>query len=221
MSFPWNHKLSFFDSGECQVVMEKLDDLQRSGTTYTPARRDLFKALSSVKFEDVRVCIVGQDPYPGSRYATGIAFDIPEGEVVFPPTLIEIFKEYHRDLGYPIPKSGSLKKWVDQGVLLWNALPICISGKSLSCEHWPELPYLTKEIIEKLSQRALVFVFLGRVARQYEQYVNSVSSVICTSHPSPRGSLNSRTPFHGSRIFSSINAKLNENGLEPINWRLE
>lgn len=222
MSFPWSDKLDFFKSGECQVCLEKLDDLDKARVSYNPARRDLFKSLSLTKFDEVRCVIVGQDPYPGSTFATGVAFSIPKEQKTFPPTLQNLLKEYHNDLGYPIPTSGNLEKWCAQGVLLWNAIPTCIAGKPLSCYEWTEWQYLTKEIISKLSDRALVFVFLGGVAREYVGSVNQkVSKVIETSHPSPRGSLNSRTPFQGSRIFSRINALCCEQGLGQINWRLE
>lgn len=222
MSFPWSDKLDFFKSGECQVCLEKLDGLKKDGVLYNPSRNNLFRALSRVSFDAVRVVVVGQDPYPSHVLATGVAFEVPSDVKVFPPTLHEIFKEYHNDLGYPIPKSGSLEKWTQQGVLLWNAIPTCIAGKSLSCYDWTEWQYLTREIITKLSDRALVFAFLGGVAREYVSSVNQhVSKVIETSHPSPRGSLNSRTPFVGSRLFSTINAKCVEQGLGTIDWRLE
>jgi uracil-DNA glycosylase len=227
MSFPWSSKLDFFHSGECQVMMEKLDDLEKAGVRYTPARKDLFKALSAVEFNNVRCVIVGQDPYPDPRYATGLAFSIPADVKSFPPTLRNILQEYHDDLGYPLPTSGNLQKWVDQGVLLWNAIPICVDGKPLAVEGWFEnhWPMLTREIITKLSARACVFAFLGGYARQFAKYVDPAyakphSNVIETSHPSPRGSLNSFSPFKGSRLFSTINAKLREQGFETIDWRL-
>jgi uracil-DNA glycosylase len=222
MSFPWSH-LNFWTSGECQVCMEKLDDLQKTRTLFTPTRRDMFKALSGVKADEVKVCIVGQDPYPGHNHATGIAFAIPVGipSGNHPPTLHSILTEYHDDLGYPYPEDGSLQKWIDQGVLLWNAVPLCIPGKTLGGD-WEEWKYLTKEIIEDLSSRIVVFVFLGGVAREFVRYVDtSISAVIETSHPSPRGSLNAKTPFKGSRIFSTINDKLIGLGHSPISWRLE
>jgi len=163
-----------------------------------------------------------QDPYPERKYCTGLAFSIPEelgGE--FPPTLLSILKEYSSDLRLPIPSYGSLERWAKAGVLLWNAVPSCGTGKSLSHD-WTEWSYLTSEIIQSLSQRGIVFVFLGSVAKRYMDLVSPLNNeILQTSHPSPRGSLNSKTPFVGSRLFSTINDKLISNGLDPIDWRLQ
>lgn len=214
MSFPWQH-LTFWKSGECQAFLERLDDLKGR---YTPARRDLWRALSSVPFGNVRVCIVGQDPYPSPKYATGLAFSIPKAEKTFPLTLQQIFKEYEDDLHYPTPKSGDLSPWTDQGVLLWNAIPVCPEARPLSAYDWPEWRLLTEELIKQLGERGIVFCFLGGVAREFTKEVNlERSKVIETSHPSPRGSINAKTPFQGSRIFTRINGLLGNN---PINWRL-
>jgi len=226
MSFPWPH-LPFWNSGECQVCMEKLDDLQKARVLYTPSRRDLFKALSAVKAEDVKVCIVGQDPYPNSSHATGFAFSVPDNVTTFPPTLVNILKEYHEDLGYPEPKSGNLQKWIDQGVLLINAVPVCAmvklsDGTRVNGAAIDEWSYLIKDIVEDLSPRVICFAFLGRVARENAKYVDTeISEVIETSHPSPRGSLNSSSPFIGSRLFSTINDRLVQKlGQKAIDWRL-
>lgn len=224
MSNPWN--LDYWKSGEYQVVREKLDAEEKAGFTINPGRKSLFEALRRVPECDVRVCIVGQDPYPDPRMATGVAFSIPHefGSREFPATLRCIFDEYCSDLGYPRPTHGDLSGWAAQGVLLWNAIPSCRTGLSLSHD-WPgqEWSYLTREIMHRLSTRSVVFAFLGSVARRYVKDVEPSygAVVIETSHPSPRGSLNSRNPFRGSRLFSTINAKLVENGIESIDWRLE
>lgn len=224
MNYPWSGQIEWFKSGECQVCMEALDELDQKGISYTPRRKDLFKAYSTLKFDDVRCVIVGQDPYPNLFYATGVAFSIPEHETSFPPTLQNIFKEYQDDLGYPIPKSGDLKKWTDQGVLLLNALPVCVNGKPLTCPTQDEWQLLNKEVISKLSERALVFGLIGGVARELSKYINTwddKSKILATGHPSPRGNINSKTPFNGSRFFSTLNDLLNQQGLKTINWRLE
>lgn len=219
--------LDFFNSGEWQVCDERLKDMEkvsaRVGTDgFNPGRRSLFRSLLLTPQEKVRVAIIGQDPYPTSIFATGVAFSIPSsyGESQWPPTLNIFLKEYSRDLGYDLPSSGNLEQWSQQGVLLWNAIPSCRSGSSMSHD-WTEWSYLTREIINKLSKRGIVFAFLGQVARRYTECVTLTNNeVLVTSHPSPRGNMNSKNPFTGSRLFSTINDKLVSNGLEKIDWKL-
>lgn len=220
MIYPW--KLNYWQSGEWQVVNERLKDMEKAHGVYNPQRASLFAALRSTPYEKTSVAILGQDPYPDSRFATGFAFSIPRnfGPSEFPPTLSTIFKEYTSDLGYPTPGGGSLIRWAAQGVLLWNVIPTCTAGKSLSHD-WDEYHYLTKEIVEKLSEKGIVFCFLGSVARRYLEYVDlTKNEIILTSHPSPRGIKFGKSPFEGSRIFSTINDKLVSQGLTTIDWRL-
>ncbi len=221
MIYPW--KLKYWTTGEWQVVNERLHDMEKSHEVYNPSRRNLFKALQTLKPEDCKVAIIGQDPYPQPRFATGYAFSIPDGveEADYPPTLNTIFKEYKSDLHYELPSSGNLERWRDRGVLLWNAIPSCQANRSLSHD-WDEWSYLTREVITKLSDMGgVVFAFLGSVARRYIEDVDlSKNSIVVTSHPSPRGSINSRNPFLGSRIFTTINDKIADLGGQPIDWRL-
>ena len=222
MIYPW--KLDYWQSGEWQVANERLKDLEKAGIVYNPTRAELFRSLRVVQPGEVKVCIIGQDPYPDPAFATGIPFSIPRdiGQDRFPRTLVNIFKEYVADLGYPFPNHGDLTGWVSQGVLLWNAIPTCRSGVSLSHD-WDgeEWRPLTKEIVTLLSDRGIVFCFLGSVAKRYLEFVNlDKNEVILTSHPSPRGTRFSKTPFEGSRLFSTINAKLISQGLTTIDWRL-
>ncbi len=212
-------ELSYWSTGEWQVVKERLNDLKKEKKLFNPSRELLFRALERVPLKDVRVVIVGQDPYPDPIHATGIAFSIPDGIKTFPVTLSNIFKEYQSDLHYDLPTGGNLSKWADQGVLLWNAIPSCLQQQSLS-HNWEEWHLLTQEILEKVSKEKVVVVLMGGVARDFAKYVDEASVLIETSHPSPRGSLNSRTPFIGSRIFTTINDKLVGLGKQPINWKL-
>ena len=223
MTFTWD-KLDYWQSGERQVVRDRLTDLTTQGKLYNPAPHNVFKALMEVPFDKVNVIIVGQDPYPDPELATGIAFDIPS-QVPYsswPPSLRNFLKEYQSDLGLPAPTSGRLASWVEQGVLLWNCIPTCTSWKPLSHD-WEEYQPLTKEIITRLSERGgVVFVFLGGRAREFAKYADEDDYVIEASHPSPRALMNktTRKPFVGSRIFSIINEYLVSMQKEPINWRL-
>jgi uracil-DNA glycosylase len=222
MMHPWP-ELAWWDSGERQVVEEKIDDLERKGIVCNPASRSLYTALRTVSLRDCRVAILGQDPYPTSKYATGTAFSIPKEIPTkdFPPTLRIILGELHSDLHYDLPDHGDLHRWTSQGVLLWNAIPSCQSGKPLSND-WEEWAYLTREIVQKLSDKGVVFAFLGSVASRFDIGIDLTRNrVIRTSHPSPRGNKFGKTPFSGSRPFSTINAKLQEMGQEPINWELK
>ncbi len=224
----WDCLDGYFNSGEWQVVNEKLKDLERVNRPagydgYNPGRESLFRALRLVSYREVSVAIIGQDPYPERRFSTGIAFSIPSEikSEEYPPTLKTILAEYGRDLHLPSPSNGDLSRWSEEGhVLLWNSYPSCASGHSLSHD-WPEWELLTSTIVQELSKKGIVFALLGSVARRYLPLIDlRNNSVVVTSHPSPRGSLNSKTPFVGSRIFTTINDKLVNNGQSPIDWSL-
>jgi uracil-DNA glycosylase len=215
--------LKFFDTGEWQVLDERLWEYEDKGISINPPRGDLFAALDSCPFETCRVAILGQDPYPTKGYATGIAFDIPLGKEKTPPTLLNILKEYSEDLGLPFPPPGkqSLKPWCKQGVLLWNVIPTCYTGQPASHRHWTEWTYLNIELVKKLSDKGIVFVFLGGIAREYLKYVDPIRNrIISMSHPSPLSAGRGVHSFVGSRLFSTINAKLCEMKLGKVEWTL-
>jgi len=221
MIYPW--KLNYWQSGEWQVCNERLKDMEKSNQGFNPTRSSLFAALRAVPDREVRVAIIAQDPYPQAGLATGLAFSIPRelGKDDFPVTLRQLFKEYTADLGYACPVHGDLSGWCKQGVLLWNAIPSCRTGASLSHD-WPEYAPLTRELVERLGAKGIVFAFLGSVAKRYLEYVDlTKNEVIITSHPSPRGNRASKTPFEGSRLFTTINDKLVSQGLTPIDWKLD
>ena len=222
MQYPWG--LDFWKSGEWQAANERIHDLEKEHgpDILNPVRSKLFASLTSVGgVSKTRVAIVGQDPYPYHGHATGLAFSIPREYKEFPPTLRELYAEYKRDLGLPTPSHGDLTGWGNQGVLLWNVIPCTLNGRSLACD-WPEWEYLNKELFERLSTKGIVFAFLGGVARRYASLIPQTNNrVILTSHPSPRGSLSSRLPFKGSRLFTAINNNLEDIGLERVNWRID
>ena len=207
-------ELKFFHTGEFQVIDERLNECP----PWCPGPHALFKSLD-LSFADTKVVLMGQDPYPNPRYATGLAYNIPDNISDWPPTLINIIREYKSDLHYPHPKTGSLEKWSKEGVLLWNCIPSCEIGKPLSHD-WEEWKPLTEEIVRLLDARGgVVFVMTGAKSREYTKYI-SQSPIIETSHPSPRGSLAGNHPFLGSRIFSRTNALLTSIGVKPIDWKL-
>lgn len=228
MTHPWPD-LKWWNSGERQAAEEKYDDLVKAGVDVYPRRRSLYAALSRTSLAETRAIIIGQDPYPGrakdgTPYATGVAFECPRSvpRTDFPSTLRIIFNEYCSDLGLEAPSSGDLSHWTKQGVLLWNSIPCVQSGHPLSCD-WIEWRSLTAEIVDRLNERGgVVFVCLGAVARSFVEEVDRERNrIIVTSHPSPRGIRSSKSPFTGSRAFSTCNARLVELGQTPINWRLD
>lgn len=216
--------LNFWESGEWQVVEEKLNDLDRVKEIYNPDRENIFTALYASPFEKTKVAILGQDPYPDHKLAMGLAFSVPNTVKDFPPSLKMIFDEYEADLHLPRPTKGSLIPWAEQGVLLWNVVPSCSEGQSLSHD-WEEWRYLTREIIENLRDKGTVFAFIGGRARDYAHLVHNQENcaVIETAHPSPRAHWNKniKHPFVGSRIFSRINDSLVHLGHDPVEWRLQ
>lgn len=212
-------ELNFWKSGECQVIRERLDDLRKSGVSISPIRKDIFRSLKETPYEETKVFLCGQDPYPNPEHATGLAFSVPPElpRDKWPPTLVNLLKEYQSDLHYPEPTNGSLQLWASRGVLLYNAIPSCTAYKSLSHSDWAEYSYLTKEIIEELSKKEdILFVFLGNKARENSKYVADQSKVLTFTHPSPRANLSAKIPFLGSRMFTTINSRLKS----PIDWRL-
>lgn len=226
-----NHweQMKYWESGDWQAAREKLDNIDGY---FNPSRDNLFRALDLTPFESVKVCIVGQDPYPNPSHATGVAFSIPKDLKVYPPTLANILVEYMKDLEVQVPTSGNLEKWCSEGVLLWNATPTCATWKPASHSDWEEWVPLTREIVWSLSARkGVVFAFLGARAREYAKLVdttqkNGTANNCCleTSHPSPLSASPKKRyavpPFRGSRLFSTINAKLRSMKKETVDWSL-
>lgn len=225
MDRPWG--LDYWDSKDWEIVREKLDGNQSSGIIINPSRDMLLDNLRSLSPSEVRVVLTGQDPYPDGRFATGHAFSIPRTfeRSEFPSSLKVLFRELSEDLAIKYPTHGDLQGWVNQGVLLWNVIPTCTGGMSRSHD-WREYHSLTTEIFRRILSdgSGCVFAFLGAVARRYEDIPgkdNPNFPTIVVGHPSPRGNASAKQPFAGSRLFSTINAKLTSIGLEPIDWRLD
>ena len=209
--------LEFWKSEHWQSIQEKLDVLDRDHTSYNPERHLIFASLDATPLDKVHVAFIGQDPYPTKKCCTGFAFSIPAFIGEFPPTLNVIFKELKRDLRV-VRQNGDLTSWTEQGVLLWNAIPTCLTLKSKSHD-WTSWEVLTTEIVNHLNSKGIVFILVGSVARRYASLVNtSVNRLIEVAHPSPRGQRNAVKPFHNSRIFSRCNAYLVELGKSTIDW---
>ncbi len=183
-----------------------------------PESQKIFQALNETPFEKVKVVILGQDPYHGPGQAHGLSFSVPD-QVAKPPSLLNIFKELQSDLSLPMPKTGNLSPWAQQGVLLLNS--VLTVRQSLPGSHqnqgWEKF---TDKIITVLNQERqnLVFVLWGAYAQKKGAYIDSNRHFILqSSHPSP---LSSYRGFFGSRPFSKINEYLVKTHQAPIDWRL-
>lgn len=181
-----------------------------------PKKSEYFKALDLVPLENVKVVILGQDPYHGAGQAHGLCFSVNEG-VPLPPSLKNIFKELNSDLDIEISKSGNLERWAKQGVLLLNS--VLTVEKDAAASHqkqgWEQF---TDRIIEVVNQECdhVVFILWGAYAQKKASFVNQKKHLVLQSvHPSP---LSSHRGFFGSKPFSKTNAWLKKNGLKLINW---
>ena len=181
-----------------------------------PPARLIFNAFDSCPFNQVRVVIIGQDPYHDVGQAHGLCFSVNEG-IPIPPSLMNIYKEIQRDLGKPIPTSGNLQRWADQGVLLLNATLTVEAHRpgSHQGKGWEEL---TDAVIQALNEQRehLVFMLWGSYAQRKGQFINRRKHLVLeTSHPSP---LSVYRGFDGCAHFSKANPYLTQLNLQPIDW---
>lgn len=204
---------------EIDALVRFLQERERAGAMIYPAKQNIFAALRATPFDAVRVVIVGQDPYHGPGQAHGLSFSVPAG-VPVPPSLRNIFKELHADIGMPIPGHGTLTSWANQGVLLLNALLTVEEGAPASHANrgWE---IFTDAVIEQLLKRPQPTVFLlwGAYAQKKVQtlcqHIRAEQHLILTSaHPSPL----SATRFLGCRHFSKANAFLKSHEMAEIDW---
>lgn len=199
----------------------KLDEfLEKEYTEQTiyPKKENIYNALKLTDYNNVRVVIIGQDPYHEDGEAHGLAFSVLEG-VKIPPSLRNIFKELNSDLGYGIPLSGDLTKWAKEGVLLINSVLTVREHKANSHKDkgWEKF---TDAIIRKLNDRdkPVIFMLWGNYAKIKKKLINEDKHfVIESAHPSPLSAYNG---FFGSKPFSKVNEILNSLNEKNINWKL-
>jgi uracil-DNA glycosylase len=181
------------------------------GQNYLPSSKLIFKSLE-VDPDDVKVVIVGQDPYPNSQHAMGLAFSVPAEVGVLPASLKNIYKELEADLGI-IRENGDLSAWLEQGVLLLNMSLTVLPNESGSHSKigWQ---VITQQIISDVAKRGAVAVLWGREAQLMSKYF-AIEDQFIAPHPSP---LSVYRGFYGSKPFSKVNSRLVEKGLTPIKW---
>ncbi len=181
------------------------------GPNFLPSSKLIFKSLE-VDPDDVKVVIVGQDPYPNSQHAMGLAFSVPAEVGVLPASLKNIYKELEADLGI-IRENGDLSAWLEQGVLLLNMSLTVLPNESGSHSKigWQ---VITQQIISDVAKRGAVAVLWGREAQLMSKYF-AIEDQFIAPHPSP---LSVYRGFYGSKPFSKVNSRLVEKGLTPIKW---
>jgi len=189
-----------------------------NGHTILPASKDIFNALAATSYDQVRVLLVGQDPYPTPGHAHGLCFSVQPTVKPLPFSLRNIFRELQDDVGCQIPNNGYLLPWARQGVLMLNTVLTVRAGQANSHQGrgWERF---TDRIIELVAakQARVVFVLWGRQAQKRRALITqSHHTVIATAHPSPL----SVRKFYGCRCFSQINRDLANAGMAPIDWQI-
>ena len=204
-----------FDKPYFESLVSFVKQEYASNTIFPPAGQ-IFNAFNTCPFNNVKVVILGQDPYHGPGQAHGLCFSVNDG-IQFPPSLQNIFKEITSDLGIPAPKTGNLTRWAEQGVLLLNATLTVRASQAGSHQGkgWEEF---TDAVIKTISEKAenVVFILWGSYAIKKKSLINPSKHCILTApHPSP---LSSYRGFFGCKHFSQTNTYLTSKGKTPIEW---
>jgi len=188
-----------------------------NANTCYPKGSDIFSAFDHSTFSNTKVVILGQDPYHGVGQANGLSFSVNDG-IQSPPSLQNIFKEIEHDLGKPVPNSGNLERWANQGVLLLNAT-LTVRAHQAGSHQKKGWEQFTDRVIEIISSEKenVVFLLWGGYAKKKGAKIDSSKHLILTSgHPSPLSA--NRGYWFGNKHFSKANTYLKENGKEPIDW---
>lgn len=207
-----------FELPYMQELRAFLQQEKVTGKIIYPPGPQIFAALDATPLDEVKVVILGQDPYHGPHQANGLCFSVNQG-VPFPPSLQNIFKELGNDLQIPFPRSGDLSPWAKQGVLLLNATLTVRQSEAGSHQNkgWEKL---TDKILSVISNKApfVVFLLWGKYAQDKSALLDGSKHVVLSApHPSP---LSAYRGFLGCKHFSKCNALLEQRGLRPINWAL-
>lgn len=213
----WKHPLEpafqseAFASLKAFLVAEK-----RAGKVVFPPGPLIFNAFNTTPLDQVRVVLLGQDPYHGPGQAHGLCFSVPD-HIPFPPSLRNIFKELHDDLGIPVPASGNLTRWAKQGILLLNATLTVRAGEAGSHQNrgWEQF---TDSVIRLISEKrtGVIFLLWGKYAQAKETLIDARRHhILKSAHPSP---LSAYSGFMGCRHFSKVNEILRSAGSTPVDW---
>lgn len=213
----WRERLSpEFEKTYFKNLVDFVKNEYRIGTVYPPGKL-IFNAFDKCPFNETKVVILGQDPYHGAGQAMGLSFSVNEG-ITTPPSLINIFKEIKDDLGIPIPKSGNLERWANQGVLLLNAT-LTVRASEAGSHQKKGWETFTDAVIKCISEEkeGVVFMLWGKYAQDKGAIINDSKHLVLKSkHPSPMAA-NSGGWF-GNHHFSQANEYLKSKGLVGIQW---
>lgn len=190
-----------------------------SKTVVYPPAEDIFNAFHFTPLKDVKVLLLGQDPYHNEHQAHGLSFSVQPGQDI-PPSLVNIYKELHDDLGCYIPNNGYLKKWADQGVLLLNTV-LTVRAHQANSHQGHGWEQFTDAVIQAVNaqDRPIVYMLWGAPARRKKAMLTNPKHLILEApHPSP---LSAYRGFFGCKHFSKANEFLKTSGLEPIDWQIE
>lgn len=184
--------------------------------TIYPAGSLIFNAFAKTPFDKIKVVLLGQDPYHGPGQAMGLCFSVPDG-IPLPPSLVNIYKELQTDIGMPIPQTGNLTKWAEQGIFMLNATLTVRAGEANSHAKigWQTF---TDAVIQKISdeREGIIFLLWGRFAQEKQNLIDMTKHhVLKAAHPSP---LSAHNGFFGCRHFSQTNLLLTKQGKDPIDW---
>lgn len=212
----WKSRLEAeFGKPYFQSLIDFVKKEYQASSVYPPGK-EIFHAFDACHFEDVKVVIIGQDPYHGPGQANGLCFSVRQG-IRMPPSLVNIFKEIHDDLGKPFPPSGDLERWAKQGVLLLNAT-LTVRASSPGSHQNKGWETFTDEIIKKVSDERenIVFLLWGAYAQKKGEVIDrSRHFVLQSAHPSP---FSADRGFFGCKHFSKANEYLKSKGLKEIDW---
>lgn len=200
------------------MIRAKILDSVDFDLTIYPPKELIFRALELTPFENIKVVILGQDPYHGEGEANGLAFSVNKG-VELPPSLRNIYEELKSDMGIKIPNHGDLTSWAKQGVLLLNSVLTVEKDKPASHRNigWEEY---TDSIIKKISDKKenIVFILWGKYAQSKKDFIDERKHLVISSpHPSP---FSANKGFFGSKPFSKTNTYLKSKGKKEIDWRI-
>lgn len=204
-----------FEKPYFHLLTEFVKSEYRTAVVYPPGSQ-IFRAFDMCPFDQVKVVILGQDPYHGPRQANGLCFSVND-DVKMPPSLINIFKEIHTDLGKPMPHTGNLERWARQGVLLLNAT-LTVRASSPGSHQGKGWEDFTDAVIRKISyeKNNVVFMLWGAYAQKKGQIIDRQRHLVLqAAHPSPYSANNG---FFGCRHFSRANEYLKSKGMEEIDW---
>ncbi|MEL6721181.1 MAG: uracil-DNA glycosylase [Bacteroidota bacterium] len=218
MEESWKTALSNeFSKAYFHKLVNFLKEAKQGSTTIYPPGSLIFNAFNTTPFDQVKVVILGQDPYHNPGEAMGLSFSVPKGKRI-PPSLRNIYKELNTDLGIEIANHGDLTKWAEQGVFLLNAMLTVEKNKPRSHQNigWQNF---TNAVIQILSEQRenLVFMLWGGFAKKKKELIDSSKHLILeAAHPSPLA----KGAYFGSKHFSQANEYFKKNGLDPIDWNL-